>query len=57
MTRCKTNKRRFRDEIAAKLALSRMVWNDKGAIRVYRCNLCRGFHITSQEQRTKKVGG
>jgi hypothetical protein len=52
MTQCKTKKRRFRDEIAAKLALSRMVCKDKGAIRVYHCNLCRGFHITSQPQRT-----
>lgn len=48
-----TGKKRFRDEIAAKLAMSSI--NMDGNKRVYRCGFCRGWHMTSQEQRTEKV--
>lgn len=52
MKKCKTGKRRFRDEIAAKLMLATL---DKGHKRSYWCSFCRGWHLTSQEQRTEKV--
>lgn len=48
-TRCK--KRRYRDLIAAKLALEQIASKshrrEKNEQRVYRCYLCRGYHLTS----------
>lgn len=54
MSRCASGKRRYRDEIAAKLALARVreqlddVGAEKLPIRFYPCRNCRGFHLTSQ---------
>lgn len=47
---CPTGKFRHRDEIAAKVALSRV---ERGAgtrreQRAYRCPCCRGWHLTSR---------
>jgi len=47
-----TGKKRYRDEIAAKLVLATI---DKGQKRAYWCSFCRGWHLTSQQQRTRKV--
>lgn len=55
MTKCRTTKKRFRDELSARIALSRMVWRDSGEKRIYECPFCKGFHMTSQEQRTEKA--
>lgn len=50
---------RYRDEIAAKLALSRLLYQDKPGHterRAYRCKGpkgCGGWHLTSAELRTK----
>lgn len=46
-------KQRFRDEIAAKLALAVIRRKGKGSRpkterRAYRCPLCGGWHLTSQ---------
>lgn len=56
-----TGKRRYRDEIAAMLALGRI--GDRGQDRgdrpvtQYRCPYCRGWHLTSQTRRTASRGG
>lgn len=48
-------KRRFRDEIAAKLALSRVDQRggprEKEPRRAYPCPACKGWHLTSQGKR------
>jgi hypothetical protein len=49
-------KTRYRDRIAAKLALARIHHNDeptrpKQEQRAYRCPACKGWHLTSQETR------
>ena len=53
--RCKTGKRRFPDEEAAKVALvaSRAAQalrrsTKRREERVYQCEFCRGWHLTSQ---------
>lgn len=49
MTRC--SKVRYRDDIAAKLVLSRLVRQDKEGhteARAYPCPKCRGWHLTSR---------
>jgi hypothetical protein len=50
-----TGKRRYRDEIAAMLALGRIGdrGRDRGAspVRQYRCPYCHGWHLTSQSSR------
>lgn len=51
MTKC--SKQRFRDEIAAKLALAEIQRKGKGSRekteqRAYRCPDCRGWHLTSR---------
>lgn len=48
----KCRKRRFRDEIAAKLAIATIGRKDnagrpKKECRAYFCGSCRGWHITS----------
>lgn len=50
----RTGKARFRDRIAAQLALTGMDNTDpkRRERRTYRCPLCRGWHLTSQKQRT-----
>jgi hypothetical protein len=57
-----TNKRKFPDEISAKLFLARLDkkdwWKqsinhkpcDKRPIRTYKCQFCNKFHLTSQEE-------
>lgn len=50
MTPCR--KRRFRDEIAAKLALAGIEQDgdvrEKAPRRAYRCQACGGWHLTSK---------
>jgi hypothetical protein len=51
----KCTKIRYRDKLAAKLALARTAHKDgshrpKAERRVYRCPSCRGWHLTSQER-------
>jgi hypothetical protein len=41
---------RYRTELDARLALFNGA-ADKGSIRVYRCEFCRGWHSTSQPPR------
>ena len=49
MVKCK--KRRYRDSIAAKLALTQVSAKDHRRIktekRIYYCRLCSGYHLTS----------
>jgi hypothetical protein len=50
-------KRRYRDEVAAKLALSRIATfgeqRETMPTRAYPCPICRGWHLTSQPRREK----
>lgn len=54
-TKCPTGKKRYPGEIRAKYALglavaARSVHPDqRREIRAYLCNLCKGWHLTSQE--------
>lgn len=50
----RTGKTRFRDRIAALLALSGMdnLNPKRREQRAYRCEFCRGWHLTSQKKRT-----
>lgn len=50
---CPTGKFRYRDRIAALLALGRIDNVDPGRreSRVYRCPQCRGWHLTSKPKR------
>lgn len=48
--RCPSGKVRFRDRIAADLALAGPV-GDKGSVRTYECPLCNGWHSTSKPKR------
>ena len=55
MTGCRTGKQRYRDRIAALLALTELPDTPKRREqRAYRCPHCRGWHLTSQPQRTRK---
>lgn len=56
--RCGT-KIRYRDEIAAKLALAEIAHSDsstrsKNEVRAYRCSRCRGWHLTSMTLNEQK---
>lgn len=53
--RCETGKFRYRDRIAALLALATIDDADprRREKRAYRCHLCHGWHLTSQAQRTE----
>ena len=56
-TRHRCRKHRYRDRIAALLALATVQARDKATRpkserRAYRCPRCRGFHLTSQERTT-----
>ncbi|HEY1700812.1 MAG TPA: hypothetical protein VGG75_13965 [Trebonia sp.] len=48
---------RFNDELGARIALlrtgSRKQRRKRNETRVYRCELCRGWHLTSQPKRGK----
>lgn len=50
--RCQ-DKRRYRDELGAKVALASAQARDKGEKRAYRCPFCRGWHLTSQERKPR----
>ena len=52
---CPCGKIRYRDRLAAKLALARIMRRDdasrpKSERRPYRCPACRGWHLTSEER-------
>lgn len=56
--RCPTGKWRYRDQIAAKLALADIGRVDssrrpKSERRPYRCPLCKGWHLTAEPRRRK----
>ena len=56
-SKCKTGKKQFRDEIAAKLAMAVTVHSDRSTRntaekRAYSCNFCRKWHLTSQPKRS-----
>jgi hypothetical protein len=57
---CQTGKVRYRDEQAARVVLvvarfRRAVGrNNRREDRVYRCQFCRGWHLTSTPMRTQK---
>jgi epoxyqueuosine reductase QueG len=56
MTTCPSGKTRYRDAIAAKLALASTARRDgsrrsKLESRVYRCDQCKGWHLTSKGKR------
>lgn len=59
VSRCKTRKRRYRDEIAAKLALATIQREDKAhrpdqEVRAYYCRECHGWHLTHREEWKKE---
>lgn len=56
--RCRTGKERYRDRVAALLALAWLDNTDpkRRECRAYRCDLCRGWHLTSQTKRSKTAG-
>lgn len=45
---CTTKKFRYRDKLGAKIALAKAQGKDHGESRAYRCEFCRGWHLTSQ---------
>ncbi|TFI30103.1 hypothetical protein E4P36_04965 [Streptomyces sp. 4R-3d] len=52
---CPSGKRRYRDRVGAQLALAvirRRGTARRRETRAYRCPACRGWHLTSQQQRT-----
>lgn len=51
---CPTRKVRYRDHESAVRALRGVAGSARAKIpvRAYRCNLCQGWHLTSQTQRT-----
>lgn len=51
----RTGKVRFRDKLAAQIELAGAVRRDKGEQRAYRCEFCRGWHLTSQSKRRPSV--
>ncbi|MEV7364285.1 hypothetical protein [Streptomyces sp. NPDC091299] len=53
---CPTGKLRYRDRIAAQLALTRIDNLDprRREQRTYRCPTCRGWHLTSQGPKGKR---
>ncbi|GAA1593756.1 hypothetical protein GCM10009678_89940 [Actinomadura kijaniata] len=56
---CPTGKVRFRDRIAATLALATIQRNDRPGrdkleARVYRCPSCGGWHLTSGKSRVAR---
>lgn len=58
MAKCR--KRRFRDDISAKLAIATIQHKDntgrpKTECRAYKCNFCKGWHITSEPIYEKKA--
>lgn len=63
MTACKCtpHKVRYRDEIAAKLALASVQHKDgsrrsKSEKRLYHCPCCNGWHLTAKPRETKPRG-
>lgn len=52
MSGCPSKKRRYRDHLAAKLALAMMRGGEKRRERrAYRCPDCAGWHLTSSIRR------
>ncbi|AOZ63843.1 hypothetical protein SEA_WEASELS2_265 [Rhodococcus phage Weasels2] len=54
----KCTKKRYRDELNAKIALMNTSLRDKEKrkeCRYYKCPKCRGFHLTSQQKRNNNV--
>ncbi|GAA4706200.1 hypothetical protein [Streptomyces youssoufiensis] len=48
---CRTGKIRYRDRIEAKLAMAGAGRKGRDEQRVYRCEHCHGFHLTSTPKR------
>ena len=53
----KCNKVKYRTEVDAKIALAKVRWQDKPhrdsmEQRVYRCHICKKFHLTSKPLRS-----
>lgn len=46
----RTRKVQFHTELDAKIALSRRVRYDKGEKRLYQCEFCKEWHLSSQEK-------
>lgn len=53
MTKCKTGKRRFNEETDAQEALKVIHKHprERVPIRIYPCNECHGYHLTSRPKR------
>jgi hypothetical protein len=51
---CPSGKRKFRDELAAKIRVGLFRSRRKHPVRAYRCPLCGSWHITSQSKRSGK---
>ena len=52
-------KTRYRDQLAAQIALARIARHDErratAPFRAYPCPHCHGWHLTSQEQKTERA--
>jgi hypothetical protein len=53
----KCKKRKYKDTVAAKLAMASTALKDhrriKNETRIYRCHRCKAYHLTSQPYREK----
>ena len=55
--RCRTGKRRYRDEISAMLSLATLKRRDvpdHEENRAYHCAMCGGWHLTKQDLRSAR---
>lgn len=48
---CSTGKVRYRDKLGARIALARTWGRARDESRIYRCEFCHGWHLTSQPKR------
>lgn len=54
MARCKTGKRVFYSQLDAKIALMNTRHKDRDEQRMYRCEFCGKWHLTSQERKVER---
>lgn len=53
--RCNSGKIRYRDEIAAQIALASTARRDRAEENYYRCPQCSGFHLTKNPKKHPKA--
>lgn len=58
-SQCRTGKRRYSKKVDALIALMKLKKHDDGQHRekrAYKCEFCRGFHLTKQEPDSPDYG-